>query len=366
MLAGASRTAAVEVHVATAPIHDEWDELADRAGAAPFLRPGWFDAWLAAFGSGALHVLAARRGGRLVGVVPVLTRRAATLSPTNFHTPVFDLLAEDDAAAQALIRGLLARRTPRIDLSFLPLSATDSAAWQPLFAACGHRVIVRPVQRSPYITLDGGWDEYRAGLRRGFRRELARCGRRLSERGEVSFECHDGTTRLADLLADGFAIEASGWKASAGTAILSRPETRRFYEQVARWAADRGWLRLGFLRVDGRPIAFDFALEAGPDFHVLKGGFLPQCRGFAPGMLLTARLLERAFERGLRSYELLGNADEYKLRWTDRVRPRIRVQAFPASPAGRVSFLGWHRGRPLVKAVVGATRKARADSGPRA
>ena len=34
-----------------------------------------------------------------------------------------------------------------------------------------------------------------------------------------------------------------------------------FYRRVAAWAAERDWLRLAFLRLDGRPLAFDLALE---------------------------------------------------------------------------------------------------------
>ena len=37
-------------------------------------------------------------------------------------------------------------------------------------------------------------------------------------------------------------MEALGWKGEADTAILSRPETRRFYEELARWASARGLL----------------------------------------------------------------------------------------------------------------------------
>jgi CelD/BcsL family acetyltransferase involved in cellulose biosynthesis len=44
---------------------ERWDALADRAGAAPFLRPGWIAAWWRAFGRGRLEILTAGSGGRL-------------------------------------------------------------------------------------------------------------------------------------------------------------------------------------------------------------------------------------------------------------------------------------------------------------
>ena len=79
-------------------------------------------------------------------------------------------------------------------------------------------------------------------------------------------------------------MEGSGWKTR--TAIASRPDTRRFYRDVARWAAGRGWLRLGFLRLDGRALAFDFCLEHAGTHYLLKTGFDPAFRAYGPGMLM--------------------------------------------------------------------------------
>ena len=87
----------VDVHDAIDPLAAEWDLLADRTGAQPFARPGWFAAWWAAFGTGDLVVVTARRHGRLTGVLPFRRRAGVLASPTNAHTPAFAVLAEDDA-----------------------------------------------------------------------------------------------------------------------------------------------------------------------------------------------------------------------------------------------------------------------------
>src|SRR5205823_9937115 len=41
---------------------EEWEELAERVSASPFVRPGWFEAWSEAFGSGPLLAVTARNG----------------------------------------------------------------------------------------------------------------------------------------------------------------------------------------------------------------------------------------------------------------------------------------------------------------
>jgi CelD/BcsL family acetyltransferase involved in cellulose biosynthesis len=330
-------------------LREEWDSLADRTDAPPFLRPGWIEAWHRAFGRGELTVLAVRRDDRVAGVLPVQSARGALASPTDWHTPVFGPVVEDTEAAGEIARALLARARRRADLWFLSAGSPGLDECAAAADEAGFRRIVRTIALAPYVPVEGPFEEYMGGLDRKFRKEIGRLWRRLEDRGAVEVGYEDGSEGLDGLLTEGFRLEGSGWKEEAGTAILSDPRVERFYRDVARWAAERGWLRLAFLRLDGRPIAFDMCLEQGGAFYVLKGGFDVEERRLGPGTLLTHHGIERAFERGLSSYELLGQADDYKRSWTSLTRERVRVQAFPRSPAGTAEYLAWSYGRPLVK-----------------
>ena len=99
--------------VALAP---EWEELAERTGATPFVWPGWFRAWWNAFGTGELDLLTLRRDSRLTGVLPLERRRGSLRLPVNSETSQFELVAEDRAA---LVRALFALRAPSIRLQLL-------------------------------------------------------------------------------------------------------------------------------------------------------------------------------------------------------------------------------------------------------
>jgi CelD/BcsL family acetyltransferase involved in cellulose biosynthesis len=291
--------------------------------------------------------------------VPFVVRRGAVLSPTNWHTPVFGAVAESERAREALARAMLARRAARVDVALVDSADPSLDALRRAATARGHRVVERVVMRSPYVPLEGDFDGYRETLPRKLRKELGRLGRRLADEGSVEYAFEDGSERLGELLDEGFGVEGSGWKTEAGTAILSCPETHRFYGDVARWAAARGTLVLSFLRLDGRPIAFDLCIEEAGAIHVLKGGFDAAYSRFGPGSLLTANSIERAYSRGLRSYELLGADDDYKRVWTGTVRDRVRFQAFAPSPAGRVSHLAWTRGRAIAKRALAQAERRR-------
>ncbi|MDQ3859091.1 MAG: GNAT family N-acetyltransferase [Actinomycetota bacterium] len=340
-----------------ASIADEWEALADRVGAKPWLRPGWFDAWHSAFGRGRLEVFAVRSGDRLAAVAPFERYRSARVSLTNWHTPFYDAVAESEQAATALVRAALEDRPARLDAAFVSAAARGHA----ILAREGERnrcrLVARTIERPPYLELEPGWHVDRAGLPGKLRADLRRRRRQLEAEGEVAVEVLDGRTELGKLLDEGFAVEASGWKGEEGTAINSRRDTRLFYERIAEWTAPRSWLRLSFLRLGGRAIAFEYLLEHDAVLARLKGGYDPEFRRFAPSKLLLAGVLEAAAARGVRRFEFLGGEEPWKLEWTNHFHDLRRIQLFPRTAAGTVAWTAWAFGRPAAKRLLALARR---------
>jgi CelD/BcsL family acetyltransferase involved in cellulose biosynthesis len=330
----------------------EWDELADRAGAPPFVRPGWIAAWWRAFGSGRPEIVAVRSEGRLTALIPLRRARGVLTSAANLHTPLFRPIAEDADAAAALARAVLARRARRVSLLYM--YSQDVEAFRSAASAIRRPAAAGELEASPYVPIEGGWDDFLKGLDTKLLRDLRRRRRRLEEQGAVTIEVSDGREGLDGLLDEGFLLESSGWKAERGTSILSSPETTAFYREVAAWAAGRGILRLAFLRVDGRPLAFQLGFEDGGVYYFMKGGYDPEQRQFAPQKLLVQDLLERAFASGLASFEFLGEGESWKLEWTDALRRLDLFHAF-RPPLGLAEWAAVRVG-PWKVARVLATR----------
>lgn len=328
----------VETHVDVAPLLQEWDELAARLHASPFLRPGWIVEWGNVFAPGSLAVLAARRHGELVGVAALRLRGRGLCSASNEHSPEYGFLATDRDVASELARAIFASQHTTVSLDLVDSGDLGLAACREAARLARYRSDEQLRLRSPYLLIDCDWDEYTSRLARKPRSEAERRLRRLGETGSVILEVVDGSTELEGLLDEGFRVEASGWKGERGTAIAASEETRAFYSGVARWAAARGWLRLAFLRVDGRPLAFVLGLEADGVFYSVKEGFDPAFRRFGPGGLLRYRLLARAFSTGLARYEFLGDAEPWKLTWTTTCRERNAFRAFAPSVPGYVAW----------------------------
>jgi CelD/BcsL family acetyltransferase involved in cellulose biosynthesis len=348
---------------ADSDLYGEWGELAEGVAESPFAHPGWVATWADAFAGRRLSVLGVRRDGRLVGIVPFLARRTGIVSPTNWHTPRFGLVAVDAQAREELAAGLVGRARHRLDISFLDARSDDLRAVRDAAESAGRKVVVRPIQRSLYVDVDGDWDGYESQIGSKPLRELRRRRRRLDDEGRVTVDfANPDHERLDALLAEGFAVEGSGWKDEQGTAIVSKPETHGFYTDIARWAAERGWLTLAFLRVEGRAVAFDLCLECGGRTYVLKGGYDPAFRAFAPRTILLHDSLERAFARGARSYEFLGADEDYKRRWATGAHEYARLQAFPRTATGLAGYAAWTAGRSAGKRALALRDRARRPS----
>ena len=334
----------------------DWDTLADGIDAPPFLRPGWAAAWWRAFGAGTLEVLAVRQAGRLAAVVPLQRRRGVLASLSNWHTPQFGAVGEDESALRELAAALFSAGPRRTTLTFLDPASADTQAWLAAGRTHRYRLLVRTLERPPYLDLEGDWQAYLAERPGKLRRDLDRRMRLLEQEGAVPLQVSDGSEQLDELLAEGFRVEGSGWKSERGTAIESRPETRSFYTEVARWAARAGWLRLAFLRLDSRPIAFQYGLESGGCYYFLKGGFDAAYLRFAPGKLLLRAMLERSFGSGIVRFDFGGGDEAFKREWTDVSRELVRLDALASSVPGFAEWAAFAYARPLARRLLALRR----------
>jgi CelD/BcsL family acetyltransferase involved in cellulose biosynthesis len=347
----------LQVFQAVEPLAEQWEELADRVDASPFLRPGWIQAWQRAFGTGRLEIVALWQGARLAALIPLHRAFGRFWSTSNWHTPQFGMLAKDAVAARELATALFRRRPIELSLGFLDAAGPELPLCRAAAAGAGYRTLERTLQRSPYVAIDGTWDGYVRRLKRKRWRDLDRRRRLLEEQGRLCLEIHDGGQQLGQLLDEAFEVEALGWKGANRTAILSQPETVYFYTEVARWAADQGWLEIAFLRLDGRPLAVSYNLRIDGNEYDLKAGYDPAFGWYSPGRLLLLALIERAFATGVRRLWLLGADEPYKATFATGYREYVRFQAFAPSAAGWLDWAAFAVGRPAAKRLLAARRR---------
>jgi CelD/BcsL family acetyltransferase involved in cellulose biosynthesis len=266
----------------------------------------------------------------------------------NWHTPVVGAVAAEPAAKRALAGAVIASGARLV----VPALEEGGATLDALTAAArGARVkhVIEPAGESPIVELDGDWDSYRRETKSRWGAPLERWRRKMAREHRLEARIVEAPADLESELDRGLAVEASGWKGRAGTAITSSPGTERFYRRVAAEFAERGTLRLSSLVLDGEMVAFDLSLLHAGRLWLLKTGYDERFRRLGPGLVLRMWVIERCYELGLDAHELLGGDDAWKRKFATATRRQLSLRTYPGGPARRPAYAYRRYGRPVLK-----------------
>lgn len=331
-------------------LETEWTDAVARAAVShPFLSHEWLRTWWECFaGPRPLHIVVARLDGRIAAIAPLMRQTVPMYGLPirkldlihNDHTPRADFVMADgrDEAYRLIWNALRGSRNDWdvLQLSRLPRESATLEAFQRFAAEEGCATGIWHGDVSPYLALTGTWEDYQASLGSKFRSNLRNRLSRLKKFGEPRLEILDDAAAIAAAREDALRLEASGWKQESGTSIRSDPAVERFYTRLAERATGRGWLRLMFLRVGDRRVATSYGACYERTLFLFKTGYDPEFAPCAPFKLLTWLAVESAYAEGLREVDFLGDAEPWKLEWTDTSRPHDWLYVFSGSVRARL------------------------------
>ncbi|HZI94541.1 MAG TPA: GNAT family N-acetyltransferase [Patescibacteria group bacterium] len=371
-----SRSASAGYHVETLDDFESflrlepiWNDLIEQSGITfPFVTHEWVRSWFEHFGAGQrIHLLLVKSGKTIVGIVPLMLQPGwmyglpvmRLQSIHNVYTERFDFIINGPAEEiYATIWNHLRSQEPRwdvLELRQVPANSPTLTHLTRLATADRHRTERWRSCDSPYLSVDGSWDGYRQKLDRKHRANLRNRLDRLCRMGNVEVEVIEKPEQTHAALEEGWALEAAAWKGQAGTAIGCLPDARGFYEAFAMRAARRGWLRLYFLKINGRRIAFCYGLCYRNRTFELKPGYDPRYAPFSPSTTLCSMMIEQAFRHGQEEVDFLGANDGWKRSWTPTTRPHDWLFVF--RPGVRSRLVRWAKFR-LAPVLRGTRRTA--------
>ncbi len=297
--------------VSTLDALDEHAEAWDRLTMAsteklPMLSHAWVSSFLE-------HLVPAEKpwwclfaydGSELVGVLPLMRARKwffdrlrgpADGAHTDFAHPLLDAKVAQPAL-NALVEAA-AGLAPGLRIRWYRVR--DGSPVLACLSTLEPRVrVVRPISTwGSLVQTTGGWREFEAGLHRNFARNLRKGGNRAEREHSVAFRFVGGVEAQSPALLQQFlAVESSGWKGAAGTAIVCSPQLVAFYETLTRRLAQRGWLEWHTLEIDEKPVAAHLAVRLGDAVSLPKIGYDEEYARYGPGNLLFRELLVRSFD----------------------------------------------------------------------
>jgi CelD/BcsL family acetyltransferase involved in cellulose biosynthesis len=303
-----------------------WADLWSRAPAAtPFQAPAWLIPWWRHIGGGRLRVLAARAGGRLVGLLPMFLQQAPEgekLLPLGIAiSDYLDALYEDGhgpEVAAAMLWHLAERHRDWHVCELHPLPAGS-----PLLEAPGtpeYASEALPFEPCLVVEIPPEAASLRHVLPKRMRKNLRYFGARAARLGRISFETAT-VASVPEMLDALFELHATRWAREGRPGVLAGPAIRAFHDAAAPALLSAGLLRLYALRLDGRIIAVLHAMHANRRAYCYMSGFDPDLAEISPGTLILAHAVEQAIGERAFEVDFLRGREPYKYFWGVRERP---------------------------------------------
>ena len=300
------RATAHEAGVLPEALRRDWAELvADASEPNCFCEPWFIAASLAAFEGQSVRIAEVRKAGRLIGVMPLAVEDVYGRIPVRF--------IQNWCHHQMFLGTPLVRAGEERGFWEALLDLLDHSGWAPNFlhirglAENGplHRALVEvraaaTVHRERRALLESGLSPaayLEQAVRGKKRKELRRQRNRLAELGALRLRTLERAGDLAEWTEAFLALERTGWKGEAGSALGCAGETDRFFRETLQGAQAAGRLQVLRLDLDDRPIAMLVNFLAAPGSFSFKTAYDEEFARFSPGVLIQIEnlaILERA------------------------------------------------------------------------
>jgi CelD/BcsL family acetyltransferase involved in cellulose biosynthesis len=332
-----------------------WDLLARSDDSEPMLTPFWLRAWWRVFGADGgreLRAFLVYEGDRLIGIVPLLSRRhwyrlllpfrrlellgTGEAEADEICSEYLGVVAEkgrEHVVVTELASALAKGRLGNFDEIVFPAMRGESTSARLLVRAledAGFGVRATVTAECPYIALPKTWDNYLAALSSDERRFVKKTLASFDAWAGGESSLHEART-LPELERGSAVIRAlhgERWTAAGHDGAFRSARFCNFHDEVMRALLDRDALELLWLSVRGEPVAalYNFTWN-DKEYFYQSGRKLDVPNGVRPGIVIHLRAIRRAIEAGRREYDFLGGASQYKRKLATATRPLLSVRA---------------------------------------
>jgi len=328
-------------------LRNDWNRLLERSKACTiFLTWEWIDAWWRVYGGeNSLFIIVVRDdSGSIRGIAPFYRQKIRLFGIAHAYAVRFigmggdvapdylDIFSDagwEDAVCTSVLQKLAGLRHmwDTLDLEDIPESSSTVALLAREADRLGWRFNERHHTTCPYIMLAPAWEEFLAGKSRNFRKKLKE-HRRVFERDFNAAFCRvEQPDELPERMEALRHMHHDRWNGMSGSFQSARYMS--FHNAVASHFLAKGWLRLYFLKADGRDVAALYCFSFAGVTSYYQSGRLSEFEKYHAGSVIIGYAVEAAVREGSTEFDFLCGTEEYKFRWTDEARDNLRVTVRP-------------------------------------
>jgi len=316
-------------------LSDVWDELiSPQTPYRPFLCFDWFKTWLNHFlTADQLSILLLFRNHDIVAIAPFILRddrfkgikvRKLELIG-NIYSPIRSLLIHDTEFYKSgnilpiILRFLAQQNTcwDIIELSPIPEESRH-------FGLLNDSLNQIPYKNSQFVcftnwyldNIDYSSSTFFSNLSKNMKRNIKRTKRNAEKAGELKFRMLSKPEEVSQNIKTYFSVYARSWKKEEEVGP-------HFHMDLTRLAAQKGWLRLGFVYLGDVPIVTGFALVCEDIAYFSKNAYDQAYRELGAGTIWMSEMIKYVVDVDkVHVIDFLRGDEPYKRRWLKHHRER--------------------------------------------
>src|SRR5438132_5442126 len=353
-------------------LSERWNDLLRQCASDNiFLTWEWLFTWAKHYlGENQLWIILVYKGNnQLVGIAPFYIQRVTKYAIGRFREMKFlgteevsslylDIIVPKKYKKETLsqvyrhLHGDASTLWDILTLSEVPAESLTLERLCGLIHEDGKVLEITGMTGCPVIKLSSRLDDFMQGISRNERYNLHRKQKRLEQAGHVTYDWASSIQDVEKRMEEFISLHQMRWNQKGNGGAFGRQRFMSFHREVARVFAEKGWVLLDFLLLDGEPLAGIYGYSYNGRYSFYLPGFNPAILPEAsPGILLLFHCIKEAIREGNKIFDLLRGTTDYKMAWASGLRRSLTLQHYNQHVRSTVAWL-LESGKTAVKVLV--------------
>jgi CelD/BcsL family acetyltransferase involved in cellulose biosynthesis len=174
----------------------------------------------------------------------------------------------------------------------------------------------RKATQCPFLLLPNSYDEFYLNLKGKFRSNIRNRENKLKKIGSVDYRTYKDFPSLDTALKVFFELNRKRFRAKGIKGYFEDGSRKNFHIEIAKIFAAKGYLHLGFLVVNEKPVAADYSFKYKQKLYAFLSGFDPEYSKYGVGRISELYHIKSAIEEGINEYDWMRGFEPYIREWT--------------------------------------------------
>lgn len=296
--------------------------------SSPFVLPAWMQVWWEAFGAGYdIFIRTYKEGNDIIGIAPLMKKgdTALFLGSTDVvdYQDFVTAPGKEEKFFDVLLKDLNKQGVKELDLKHVRPDSIVMNGFKSYMRAKGMETDCIQEDVSFEMELPAAFEAYLESLSTKQRHEVRRKLRRINEEGDIKYRFVNKEPELSRAMVTFFKMFVESRQDKA--AFLT-DKMKEYFKSIVKAMAEHGFLRLGILELDGKPVAEILCFEYRHCLYLYNSGYDPQYIRLSAGVMSKVLAIRDCIDKGIKKFDFLKGPEPYKAHIGGKEVPLFRCK----------------------------------------